>query len=199
MSAFLLTEPDVGSDPARMTTSATPIDDGSAYLINGTKLWATNGTVASLLVVMAVVPPSEGKRGGHHRVRRGCACAGCHDPHPQQLHGPARHRERPHALRERACPGGRHGRRHGRGLKIALTTLNTGRLSLPAMCAASAKLSLKIAREWSNERVQWGAPIGKHEAVALKLAFIAGLHLRHGSGGRAVEHAGRRGAQRHPA
>ncbi|HXW79634.1 MAG TPA: acyl-CoA dehydrogenase family protein, partial [Acidimicrobiales bacterium] len=64
VSAFLLTEPDVGSDPARMTTSATPVDDGEAYLINGTKLWATNGTVASLLVVMAVVPPSEGVRAG---------------------------------------------------------------------------------------------------------------------------------------
>ena len=63
----------------------------------------------------------------------------------------------------------------GQGLKVALSTLNTGRLSLPAMCASSAKLSLKIVREWSNERVQWGVPIGKHEAVALKIAFIAGL------------------------
>jgi hypothetical protein len=63
--------------------------------------------------------------------------------------------------------------REGQGLKIALTTLNTGRLSIPALCAANGKWSLKIAREWSNARVQWGKPVGKHEAVGKKIAFIA--------------------------
>ena len=62
----------------------------------------------------------------------------------------------------------------GQGLKIALSTLNTGRLSLPAICAASTKYALKIAREWSAERKQWGKPIGEHDPVAQKLAFIAG-------------------------
>jgi hypothetical protein len=62
----------------------------------------------------------------------------------------------------------------GRGLRIALTTLNTGRLSLPAICLATAKYSLKIAREWSAERTQWGRPIGRHDPIAQKLAGIAG-------------------------
>ena len=64
--------------------------------------------------------------------------------------------------------------REGDGLKIALTTLNTGRLSLPAHVRRRRRNgALKIAREWSGERVQWGRPVGEHEAVAGKIAFIA--------------------------
>jgi hypothetical protein len=62
----------------------------------------------------------------------------------------------------------------GRGLKIALGTLNTGRLSLPAICVGVTKYSLKIVREWANERKQWGQPLGRHDPVAQKIAFIAG-------------------------
>src|SRR4051812_1581620 len=54
ISAFLLTEPDVGSDPARLATTATPADGG--YVLNGRKLWATNGAIADIVVVMAKVP-----------------------------------------------------------------------------------------------------------------------------------------------
>jgi hypothetical protein len=63
--------------------------------------------------------------------------------------------------------------REGEGLRIALSTLNVGRLSLPAVCTGTAKWCLKIAREWSKERVQWGRPVGEHDAVAGKVAFIA--------------------------
>ena len=56
ISAFLLTENDVGSDPARLGTTATLSEDGKSYTINGAKLWTTNGVVAELLVVMAAVP-----------------------------------------------------------------------------------------------------------------------------------------------
>ena len=61
----------------------------------------------------------------------------------------------------------------GAGLKIALTTLNTGRLSLPAMCVGAGKWCLKIAREWSAAREQWGKPVAQHEAVGAKISFIA--------------------------
>ncbi len=173
ISAFLLTEPDVGSDPARLGTVATPSADGSEYVLDGVKLWTTNGVIADLLVVMARVPSGDGHRGGITAfvvegdspgitVERRNAFMG--------LRGLENGVTRFHEVHVPAS--GRIGE-EGQGLKIALTTLNTGRLSLPATCAAAGKLALKISREWSGERVQWGRPIGQHEAVAKKIAFMA--------------------------
>ncbi|MTK04286.1 acyl-CoA dehydrogenase family protein [Micromonospora sp. CP22] len=173
VSAFLLTEPDVGSDPARLATTAEPTPDGTGYRINGVKLWATNGTVATQLVVMARVPKAEGRRGGITAfvvdgdaegitVERRNAFVG--------LRGLENSLTRFHDVfvpNENVIGG------EGKGLRIALSTLTTGRLSLPAMCVGAGKWALHVAREWSAERVQWGRRVGEHEAVAQKLAFIA--------------------------
>src|SRR5262249_32881398 len=61
----------------------------------------------------------------------------------------------------------------GKGLKIALTTLNDGRLSIPSGSVGTGKLCIEICRRWANERVQWGKPVGRHEAVAQKIAHMA--------------------------
>jgi alkylation response protein AidB-like acyl-CoA dehydrogenase len=173
ITAFLLTEPDVGSDPARMATTAVPTEDGAAYLLNGVKLWTTNGVIADLVVVMANVPPSEGHRGGITTFVVEAGSPGITVEHRNAfmgLRGIENGVTRFHDVR---VPAEDMIGKEGQGLKIALTTLNTGRLSLPALCAASGKWSVKIAREWSAARVQWGKPIARHEAIASKIGFIA--------------------------
>ncbi|WP_438485615.1 acyl-CoA dehydrogenase family protein [Streptomyces sp. S186] len=171
ISAFLLTEPDVGSDPARLATTAVP--EGDDYLLDGVKLWTTNGVVADLLVVMARVPASEGHKGGITAFVVEADSPGITVENRNAfmgLRGLENGVTRFHRVR---VPAANRIGPEGAGLKIALTTLNTGRLSLPAMCAGTGKWCLKIAREWSGAREQWGRPIAEHEAVGGKIAFIA--------------------------
>ncbi|MCW2914137.1 MAG: acyl-CoA dehydrogenase domain protein [Actinomycetia bacterium] len=172
ISAFLLTEPDVGSDPARLQTTAVPAPDGS-YVLNGVKLWTTNGVVADLLVVMARVPSSEGHHGGISAFVVEAASPGVTVENRNAFMGLRGIENGVTRLHDVRVPAAHLIGREGQGLKIALTTLNTGRLSLPALCAAAGKWSTKIAREWSVERVQWGRPIGSHEAISVKISFIA--------------------------
>ncbi len=172
ISAFLLTEPDVGSDPARLGTTAVPTEDGSAYVLNGTKLWTTNGVVAELLVVMAAVPPSEGHRGGITAFVVEAGSPGITVTHRNQFMGLRGIENGVTRLIDVRVPAEDVIGREGMGLKIALSTLNTGRLAIPAMCAAAGAWCAKVAREWGTERVQWGRRVGEHEAVATKIAFI---------------------------
>ncbi|HJX44486.1 MAG TPA: acyl-CoA dehydrogenase family protein [Geodermatophilus sp.] len=174
VSAFLLTEPDVGSDPARMSTTALPTEDGTGYRISGTELWGTNGAIADVVVVMAVVPESDGHRGGITAFICPCDREGITVEHRNEFMGPRGIENSVTRFDDVFVPtedviGG-----EGKGLRIALTTLNTGRLSLPAFSVSAVKSSLEIAREWSAERRQWGRPIGEHDPTAQKLAWLAG-------------------------
>src|SRR4051794_38130336 len=171
ISAFLLTEPDVGSDPARLGTTAEPVDGG--YKLNGRKLWATNGAVADIVVVMAKVPKSEGRRGGISAFVLPYDTDGITVANRNEFMGLRGIENSVTLLEDVFVPAENLIGREGDGLKIALTTLNTGRLALPAICVGVGKWATKVAREWSNERVQWGRPVGKHDAVSQKIAFIA--------------------------
>ncbi|MFC8304989.1 acyl-CoA dehydrogenase family protein [Streptomyces olivaceus] len=179
ISAFLLTEPDVGSDPARLATTA--VRDGDEYVLDGVKLWTTNGVVADLLVVMARVPKPEGGEGKGSEGGKGGITAFVVEAASEGitvenrnafmgLRGLENGVTRFHRVR---VPAANRIGPEGAGLKIALTTLNTGRLSLPAMCVGAGKWCLKIAREWSAVREQWGRPVALHEAVGSKISFIA--------------------------
>ena len=183
VSAFLLTEPDVGSDPARMASTATPVvGEGDlvampvegGYLLSGRKLWATNGTIADIAVVMAKVPKSEGHRGGISAFVVPYDSEGITVEHRNAFMGLRGIENSVTRLDKVFVPEENRIAREGDGLRIALSTLNTGRLALMASAVGAAKWATKIAREWSMERVQWGRPIGKHDAVAQKVAFIAG-------------------------
>jgi alkylation response protein AidB-like acyl-CoA dehydrogenase len=176
ISAFALTEPNVGSDPARMSTKAEPTEDGKYFIINGDKLWCTNGPVADLLVVMAQTPSKVIK--GKERQQITAFILERTMPGIEVVHrctfmglsgiqnGLLRFKN-VKVPRENIIWG------EGKGLKLALMTLNTGRLTMPAAVTGASKLCLKIAREWSNEREQWGSSIGKHEAVARKIATMS--------------------------
>jgi alkylation response protein AidB-like acyl-CoA dehydrogenase len=168
ISAFALTEQDAGSDPSKMSTTARLSADGDSYVLNGEKIWTTNGTVAELLVVMARTGPTGITAFIVEAEWPGVQVA--HRSHFLGLDGIYNGVLR---FRNVRVPKENVIWKEGGGLKVALTTLNTGRLTLPMCAAYASKRALELSREWANERRQWGRRIGRHDAVAQMLGTMA--------------------------
>ena len=176
VSAFALTEPGVGSDPANMATLAELSEDGEHWILNGEKLWCTNGVVADVIIVMAK-SGTKTTRSGKEINEISAFIVETDTPGFEVIHrckfmgikaienG---------LLRFTNCKipkdnivGGK-----GGGLRVALATLNDGRLSIPAIAAEGAKDIAEFCARWGKSRHQWGRNIGAHEPGSDKLSRI---------------------------
>lgn len=176
ISAFALTEENVGSDPAQLETTAVLSEDGTHYILNGRKLWCTNGLIADVMVVMAQTAPKM----VHGKERKQISAfivekemEGIKYVHRCDFMGIRGIQNGVMEFHDVKVPAENLLLAEGKGLKLALATLNTGRLTLPAACTGLSKKCLSIVRQWGKKREQWGAPVGEHEFGSEKIASIA--------------------------
>jgi alkylation response protein AidB-like acyl-CoA dehydrogenase len=177
VSAFGLTEPSVGSDPAKMTTTAVMTEDGKHWIINGEKLWCTNGVIADLYVIMAATTPIV-KKGREIKqitafiVER--STPGIEVMHRCRFMGLRALENGLIRFTDVKVPAENIIWGEGKGLRLALTTLNDGRLGIPAITAGTIDEFSNHMASWGKSRHQWGRNIGEHEAGCDKLARLGG-------------------------
>ena len=173
LAAFALTEPEAGSDAANVQTTATPTEDGTAFILNGLKHYITNGGIADVLTVMARTPDEKGGSkvtaflvtpdlpGFEVVEARADKCG---------IRGTATGKMRFTNMR---VPKENILGKPGRGLQAALTVLNYGRVTFGATCSGHAKVCIKAMCEHVKRRVQFGQPLAEFQLVQKKIAFAA--------------------------
>ncbi|MFC2104255.1 acyl-CoA dehydrogenase family protein [Bacteroidota bacterium] len=170
IGAFLLSEPEAGSDATSQRTTA--IDKGDYYLVNGVKNWITNGNSASTYVVIAQTDAEKGHKGinalivdrhaegitlGQHEDKMGMRSSDTHSVMFTDVKVPKENR-----IGE-----------DGFGFKLAMKTLEGGRLGIAAQALGLASGAYELALKYAHERKTFGKEIIKHQAIAFKLADMA--------------------------
>jgi hypothetical protein len=173
LGAFALSEPDAGSDAAALTCQASP--DGDGWVLNGTKAWVTSGTHAGVILAMARTDTPGDRRGS-----RGISAFVVTPDLPGFRVGK---KENKMGLRasptvqlvfdEMRVPGDRLLGEEGQGLAYALQSLEHGRLGIAAQSLGIARAAFEHARDYADQRRQFGRPIREFEAIQFKLADMA--------------------------
>ena len=162
IGCFALTEPGAGSDAAAIAASAERVSGG--YRLSGHKQWVTNGRVAGAMVVFARAPEgvtafvvgmdAEGLSFGKHAKKMGVISATTDDVLLDDVFVPEEDR-----LGE-----------EGRGLSVALGTLDSGRIGIAAQATGIAEAAFRHAADYASKRTTFGKPIADHQAIAFKVA-----------------------------
>jgi len=170
LGAFSLSEPQSGSDASNMITTAT--QDGDDYIINGTKNWVTNGINSDIVLVFAVTEKGIGHKGvscfivekefngfesGKAEEKLGIRASDTCELYFDNVKVPSENRIG----------------KEGEGFKIALATLDGGRIGIASQALGIAKASLDASVKYSNEREQFGKPISRNQAIQFKIADMA--------------------------
>lgn len=170
IAAYALSEPDAGSDPASMSTRAKR--DGGDYVLDGTKTWITNGSVADLIVVFAVTDPAQGARG----ISAFLVDGGSEGLQRNRIHGKLGIRGSDTAeLVFSGCrvPASRRLGAEGDGFRIAMGVLDRSRPQIAAQALGIAAGALEQAVEYAQQRHQFGRPIAEFQGIQFMLADMA--------------------------
>ena len=167
LGAFCLSEPQAGTDAAAQTTIAKP--DGDGWVINGVKNFITNGPSADTLVLIAMTDPSQ----GHHGISAFVIDAdtpGVSVTHTEHKMGIRASETAQMAFDDVKVGADSLLGKVGEGFKIAMSTLDGGRIGIAAQALGIAQAALDHAVEYSKERKQFGRPLAKFQAIQFKLA-----------------------------
>ena len=170
VGAFLLSEPEVGSDATHQHTSA--VDKGDHYVLNGVKNWITNGSTASVYLVMAQTDASKGSRGINAFIVEKNTAGITVGPKENKMgiRGSDTHSI---SFMDVIVPKENRIGEDGFGFNFAMKTLNGGRIGIAAQALGIASGAYELALAYSKERKSFGKPIHEHQAIQFKLAEMA--------------------------